>query len=68
VGDGSGGGINSPSSPDIEDDVLSSIGLPPSLRDLVLVPDSLNVRGEWKAVVLGPYEEVLVSGGWDGDD
>jgi hypothetical protein len=68
VGDGSGGGSNSPSGPDIEDDVLTSIGLSPSLRDLVLVSDPLNVRGEWKAVVFGPYEEVLVSGGRDVDD
>jgi hypothetical protein len=68
VGDGSGGGINSPSIPDIEDDVLGPVGLPPSLCDLVLIPDSLNIRGEWKAVVLGPNEEVLVSGGRDGDD
>jgi hypothetical protein len=56
VGDGSGDGSTSPSSPDIEDDVLCTIGLSPSLCDLVLVPDSLNVRGEWEAVVLGPYE------------
>jgi hypothetical protein len=68
VGDGSEGGSTSPSSPDIEDDVLGSIGLSPSLRDLVLVPDLLNVRGEWEAVILGPNEEVLISGGRDVDD
>jgi hypothetical protein len=68
VGDGSEGGSRSPSIPDIEDDVLRSIGLSPSLCNLELVPDSLNVRGEWKAVVLGPNEEVLVSGGRDGND
>jgi hypothetical protein len=56
VGDGSGGGRRSPSGPDIEDDVLTSIGLPPSLLDLILVSDPLNIRGEWEAVVLGPYE------------
>jgi hypothetical protein len=56
VGDGSGEGSRFPSGPDIEDDVLGSIGLSPSLLDLILVPDSLNVRGEWEAVVLGPYK------------
>jgi hypothetical protein len=40
----------------MEDGVLTSIGSSPPLFDLVLVPDSLNVRGEWKAVVLGPYK------------
>jgi hypothetical protein len=56
VGDGSGPGSRSPSSPDIEDDMLATVRLPPSLLDLILAPDSLNVRGEWEAVVLGPYE------------
>jgi hypothetical protein len=40
----------------MEDDVLTSIGSSPPLFDLILVSDSLNVRGEWEAVVLGPYE------------
>jgi hypothetical protein len=40
----------------MEDDVLASIGSSPSLFDLVLISDPLNVRGEWEAVVLGPYE------------
>jgi hypothetical protein len=40
----------------MEDDVLASIGSSPPLVDLVPIPDSLNIRGEWKAVVLGPYE------------
>jgi hypothetical protein len=56
VGDGSDAGTRSPSSPNIEDDVLCSVGLPPSLLGLILVSDPLNVRGEWEAVVLGPYE------------
>jgi hypothetical protein len=56
MGDGSDGGSKSPSGPDIEDDVLGSIGLSPSLLNLVLVSDSLNIRGEWEAVVLGPYK------------
>jgi hypothetical protein len=56
VGEGSDGGRRSPSGPDIEDDVLASIGLSPSLFDLKLVSDLLNVMGEWTAVVLGPYE------------
>ena len=56
VGDGSDGGRRSPSGPDIEDDVLCAIGLSPSLFNLVLVPDCLNVRGEWEPVILGPYE------------
>jgi hypothetical protein len=50
------GGRRSPSGPDIEDDVLTSIGMSPSLFGLILVSDPLNVRGEWEAVVLGPYE------------
>jgi hypothetical protein len=56
VGDGSDGGRRSPSGPDIEDDMLTSIWMSLSLFDLVLVSDLLNVRGEWEAVVLGPYE------------
>jgi hypothetical protein len=40
----------------MEDDVLTSIGSSPPLFDLVSIPDSLNVRGEWEAVVLGPNE------------
>jgi hypothetical protein len=43
VGEGSDGGRRSPSGPNMEDDVLTSIGLSPSLFDLVLVPDLLNV-------------------------
>jgi hypothetical protein len=58
-----------PSGPDIEltiEDALSiSIGSSLALFDLVLIPDSLNVKGEWTAVILGPNKEVLVSGGWD---
>jgi hypothetical protein len=56
VGDGSDAGSSSPSGPDIEDDMLCTIGLSPSLCDLVLISDLLDVRGEWEAVVLGPYE------------
>jgi hypothetical protein len=56
VGDGSGGGSKSPSGPDIEDDMFASIGSSPSLLNLVLVSDPLNIRGEWEVVVLGPYE------------
>jgi hypothetical protein len=56
VGDGSGGGSRLPSGPDIEDTLSVSIGSSPSLLNLVLVPDSLNVRGEWEAVILGPNE------------
>jgi hypothetical protein len=52
----------------MEDDVFASIGSSPSLLDLVLIPDSLNVRGEWEEVVLGPYKKVLVSGSRDGKD
>jgi hypothetical protein len=52
----------------MEDDVFSSIRLPPPLFNLELVSDPLNVRGEWEAVVLSPYEKVLVSGGRDGND
>jgi hypothetical protein len=40
----------------MEDDVLTSIGSSPPLFNLVLVSDPLNVRGEWEAIVLGPYE------------
>jgi hypothetical protein len=40
----------------MEDDLLTSIGVSPSLVDLVLVSDLLDIRGEWEAVVLGPYE------------
>jgi hypothetical protein len=72
VGDGSACGSRSPSGPDIElglEDALSVfIGLSLALFNLILVPDSLNIRGEWAAVSLGPNEEVLVSGGWDQDD
>jgi hypothetical protein len=56
MGDGSSAGSRSPSGPDIEDDMLAAIGVSPSLLDLILIPDSLNVRGEWETVVLGPYE------------
>jgi hypothetical protein len=36
--------------------MLASIGSSPSLLNLISVPDSLNIRGEWEAVVLGPNE------------
>jgi hypothetical protein len=60
MGEGSAGGRRSPSGPDIEltiEDILSiSIGSSPSLFNLVSVADSLNIRGEWEAVILGPNE------------
>jgi hypothetical protein len=52
----------------IEDTLSISIGSSPTLFDLILIPDSLNVRGEWEAVILGPNKEVLISGRWDRDD
>ena len=60
MGEGSVGGRRSLSGPDIEltmEDVLSvSIRSPPALFNLILIPNSLNVSGEWVAVILGPYE------------
>jgi hypothetical protein len=52
----------------IKDGLSISIGLSPSLFNLVSIVDSLNVRGEWAAVILGPNKKVLVSGGQDGND
>jgi hypothetical protein len=38
------------------------------LFDLIVIPDSLNVRGKCMVVELGPNEKVLISGRWDGDN
>jgi hypothetical protein len=66
------GGRSSPSGPNIELAIEGALSIPIrsplSLFDLILISDSLNVRGEWEAVGLGPNEEVLLSGGWDWND
>jgi hypothetical protein len=52
----------------IEDILSIFIRLSLTLLDLILIPDSLNVRGEWEPIILGPNEEVLISGRRDRDN